>query len=326
MWLLCSVVEIYCPNCFRAAYFPRCRNESSMGPLRKSSPICLGKSWPYPWLQVSWALVSGHMVLSPVSNSDLPYVSTTGWAFPLFLLLPMGCCLLTPSHSSFVPVVHLPLHCHLFLTFFCLEKFHDIWLLREMLLSSHLSFQNHHFNPPQASQQHHLKPVPTLPLQPRPSVGVWLGRVEGSFSEWWKQGTDKLTSPEHDLDLAEPWSIHCGIGSQGSEAVKEVCMHSEGRRSCDGSLPSSLSKGQREQVRVSIWTLTCVHVCSVVSSGIFATPWKVAHQAPLSMWLFRQEYWSGLPLPLPGVLPDPGIEPASLASAFAGRFSTTGIT
>ena len=44
-----------------------------------------------------------------------------------------------------------------------------------------------------------------------------------------------------------------------------------------------------------------------------ATPWTVAHQAPPSMEFFRQEYWSGLPLPSPGDLPDPGIEPTSLA-------------
>ena len=41
------------------------------------------------------------------------------------------------------------------------------------------------------------------------------------------------------------------------------------------------------------------------------TPWTVAHQAPLSMKFFRQEYWSGLPFPSPGDLPDPGIEPES---------------
>ena len=40
-----------------------------------------------------------------------------------------------------------------------------------------------------------------------------------------------------------------------------------------------------------------------------ATPWTVAHQVPVSMKFFRQEYWSGLPLPSPGDLPDPGIEP-----------------
>ena len=44
---------------------------------------------------------------------------------------------------------------------------------------------------------------------------------------------------------------------------------------------------------------------------LFATPWTIAHQAPLSMEFSRQEYWSGLPFPSPGDLPDPGIKPAS---------------
>ena len=47
--------------------------------------------------------------------------------------------------------------------------------------------------------------------------------------------------------------------------------------------------------------------------GLFATPWIVAHQAPLSMGFSRQEYWSGLPCPSPGDLPDPGIRPVSLS-------------
>ena len=42
---------------------------------------------------------------------------------------------------------------------------------------------------------------------------------------------------------------------------------------------------------------------------LFATPWMVAYQAPLSMGFSRQEYWSGLPFPFPGDLPNPGIEP-----------------
>ena len=46
---------------------------------------------------------------------------------------------------------------------------------------------------------------------------------------------------------------------------------------------------------------------------LFATPWTVAHQAPLSMGFSRQEYWSGLPFPSPGDLPNPGIEPRSPA-------------
>ena len=55
-----------------------------------------------------------------------------------------------------------------------------------------------------------------------------------------------------------------------------------------------------------------------------ATPWTVAHQAPLSMGFSRQEYLSWLPSPTPGNRPDPGIEPTSLESpALAGRFFTT---
>ena len=41
---------------------------------------------------------------------------------------------------------------------------------------------------------------------------------------------------------------------------------------------------------------------------LFATPWTVAYQAPLSMGFSRQECWSGLPFPSPGDVPDPGIE------------------
>jgi len=40
-------------------------------------------------------------------------------------------------------------------------------------------------------------------------------------------------------------------------------------------------------------------------------PWTVAHQSPLSIGLSRQDYWSGLPLPSPGDLPDPEIEPVA---------------
>ena len=46
---------------------------------------------------------------------------------------------------------------------------------------------------------------------------------------------------------------------------------------------------------------------------LFATLWTVAHQAPLSMRFFRQGFWSGLPCPPPGDLPNPGIEPRSPA-------------
>ena len=53
---------------------------------------------------------------------------------------------------------------------------------------------------------------------------------------------------------------------------------------------------------------------------LFVTPWTVAYQAPPSIGFSRQEYWSGLPFPSPGDLPDPGIEPGS--SRVAGRHFT----
>ena len=57
---------------------------------------------------------------------------------------------------------------------------------------------------------------------------------------------------------------------------------------------------------------------------LFATPWTVARQAPLSLAFPRQEYWNGLPFPSPGDLPNPGIEPTSPVSpALAGRFFIT---
>ena len=56
-----------------------------------------------------------------------------------------------------------------------------------------------------------------------------------------------------------------------------------------------------------------VKVKSLSRVRLFADPWTVAYQAPQSMGFSRQEYWSGLPFPSPGDLPDPGIEPRSLA-------------
>ena len=56
------------------------------------------------------------------------------------------------------------------------------------------------------------------------------------------------------------------------------------------------------------------YIVSCVSHSVMsnsATPWNVVHQVPLSMGFPRQEYWSGVPFPIPGNLCDPGIEPGS---------------
>ena len=63
----------------------------------------------------------------------------------------------------------------------------------------------------------------------------------------------------------------------------------------------------------------CVYAESLSRVQFCVTPWTIAHQAPLTMELSRPEYWRGLPFPSPGDLPNPGIEPTSLASfALAG--------
>ena len=62
-----------------------------------------------------------------------------------------------------------------------------------------------------------------------------------------------------------------------------------------------------------VFPLHSGEVKSLSHVRLFATPWTVAHQAPWSMGFSRHEYWNGLPFPSPGDLPDPGIEPRSLA-------------
>ena len=70
------------------------------------------------------------------------------------------------------------------------------------------------------------------------------------------------------------------------------------------------------------WHIMCW--CSLSCVWLFVTPWTVAHRTPQSMRFSRQEYWSGLPFPSPGDLPNPGTESESLASlAMAGKFFTT---
>ena len=67
--------------------------------------------------------------------------------------------------------------------------------------------------------------------------------------------------------------------------------------------------------------------CVLIHVRLFATPWTVPHQAPPSMGCSRQQYWSGLPFPSPGDLPNAGIELASLVSpTLTGGFFTTSAT
>ena len=77
---------------------------------------------------------------------------------------------------------------------------------------------------------------------------------------------------------------------------------------------------------ICVCVCVCPHTsaCMINHVWLFATPWAVALQTPLSMEFSRQEYWSGLPFPAPGDLLHLGVEPTSLASpALAGGFFTT---
>ena len=76
----------------------------------------------------------------------------------------------------------------------------------------------------------------------------------------------------------------------GKEYIKAVYCH-----------PAYLTYMRSDSLTVKL--LSCVR--------LFATPWTVAYQDPQSMEFSRQGYWSGLPFPSPGGLPDPGIEPRS---------------
>ena len=81
-------------------------------------------------------------------------------------------------------------------------------------------------------------------------------------------------------------------------------------------------------IAVSYCTIVCARVLPHFSRvRFFVTLWTVAHQDLPSMGFSRQEYWSRLPCPSPGDLPDPGIKPLSLISfTLPGRCFTTGTT
>ena len=78
------------------------------------------------------------------------------------------------------------------------------------------------------------------------------------------------------------------------------------------------------------WVMLTVPACVLHCFGcvwLFATPWTAALQASLSVGFSRQEYWSKLPCPSPGDLPDSGIQPTPLTSpALAGGFFNRSVT
>ena len=79
----------------------------------------------------------------------------------------------------------------------------------------------------------------------------------------------------------------------------------------------------RKYIGFFFFNSCCAVLSHFICVQLFVTLWIVAWQAPLSKGFSRHEYWSGLPCPSPGNLPDPGIEPVSLTSrVLAGGFFT----
>ena len=91
------------------------------------------------------------------------------------------------------------------------------------------------------------------------------------------------------------------------------CQRKSAKRSVKGIKDYKTTWWENGQKYMKRKENACVFSCSG-RVRLFVTSWTVVRQAPLSMGSSRQEYWSGLPFPPPGDLPDPGIEPVSPVS------------
>ena len=102
-------------------------------------------------------------------------------------------------------------------------------------------------------------------------------------------------------------------------SIVQACENVQAWQSC-GSMPQCPQESLAES-RMPKNMVCGGGACVLSCVRLFAIPWTVAHQAPLSMGYSRQEHWSGLSFPPPGDLPDPGIKPTSLMSpALASGF------
>ena len=113
----------------------------------------------------------------------------------------------------------------------------------------------------------------------------------------WVQGSS-VSQPLSWLSLTDLPRTHSFCTSRLLPTSCHRPIHISG---CSGFLTARVSVFPSEKVKVKLLSRV----------RLFVTPWTIAYQAPLSMGLSRQEYWSGLPFPPPGDLPDPGIEPRS---------------
>ena len=114
------------------------------------------------------------------------------------------------------------------------------------------------------------------------------------------------TGPSVDWDLLPCFPVVCSINKCYLPTDKAVRAHSSPpphRR----TFYTELTRRYLIKKKKNIYIYKKVNVKSLSDVRLFATPWTAAYQAPPSMGFSRQEYWSGLPFPSPGDLPNPGM-------------------
>ena len=152
----------------------------------------------------------------------------------------------------------------------------------------------------------------------------WPGRqtLSKCHPNTYKSATSQLPSP--------PAHTLCSMWDLSSPTRKSTCSPAEEKQNLNHRTSREVPKvGTCDDYWRGIsWVCAArvkwTEVNSLSCVWLFATPWTVAHQAPPSMGFSRQEYWSGLPFPSPGHLPDPGLKhlPAireTRVSRIAGR-------
>ena len=118
----------------------------------------------------------------------------------------------------------------------------------------------------------------------------------------------------HNLQQLSKLVVNCSFMASSSFCSRQTAIRCVSLPILDVCPISVLLRGLRKGIDL-VWPVCLIRKVKVLvaQSCLTGTPWAIARQASLSMGFSRQEYWSGLPFPSPGDLPDPRIEPRSLA-------------
>ena len=164
-----------------------------------------------------------------------------------------------------------------------------------------------------------IRLVHFMPTEPYEGLIIHVDRRSGMRVGGWADGAQGCGLRSFSAPKVRLCS---GLQQQPPEAARWCCLGIRlvtASQMAKRSLPACLFFDSKSSQHWSLspqrkWgKLSCVQ--------LFATPWTVARQAPMSLEFPRQEYWSGFPFPAPGDLSNPGIEPVS--PTLAGGFFTT---